>query len=335
MSQARSVAQQEGLQLVAREIQSTGEIGAALKSLERDIDVLWLWPDERFLADDILQRIFLFSFDRKLPVLGLSERHTHMGAVLSLSYASAKDIGWQAGDAVNKLIAEPKSMALANIALRQLKLTVNLKTARKLAVDTPDSIIRRADNAIKAPVYEEGDWWVFRIKTIYPGGKLEVEEHRVDYRNGKFESDDPAFLTGGDLAGTPSFLPFASVYLTDPTRRWLDFPLLPGKKWTFRYPRRYYLGRGRPTSAIAHGEVIGPAAQAVETTARKFDAIEIYRLDSLTIPAYLTYFYSPQTKSVVKLRGEVEVGDPRSSGRRFELELIAYGTEVTKKKDVR
>jgi hypothetical protein len=324
-SQARTVAQKENLQLIAREIRSPGEIAGALKSLENEIDVLWLWPDEAFLADDILQRIFLFSFERKIPVLGLSERHTQMGAVLSLSYGNAKDMGRQAGEVANKLLGDIKVASVPAIPLRETKLTVNLKTAHKLGVDVPDSIIQRADNAVKAPVYKEGDWWVFRIKTLYPSGKTQVEDHRVMYKNGKFETDDPSFLTGGDLPGTPTFLPFASVYLTDPQRKWLDFPLLPGKKWSFRYPRRYYLGRGRRTSAVANGEVIGQLAQPLDTPAGKFDAIKIQRLDSLAVPAYLTYFYSPHTKSVIKLRAGLAPEGSSSSGRRFELELVAYG----------
>jgi putative ABC transport system substrate-binding protein len=334
VSQARSVAQKEGIQLVTREIQSAGEIGTALTSLEHDIDVLWLWPDERFLADDILQRIFLFSFDRKIPVLGLSERHTQMGAVLSLSYASAKDIGRQAGEAVNKLITEPKSMALPNIALRQLKLTANLKTARKVGVDIPDSIIRRADNAVKAPVYKEGDWWVFRIRTLYPDGKIQAEDHRVAFKNGKLESDDPIFLTGADLRSTPSFLPFASVYVSDPRRNWLNFPLLPGKTWSFRYLSASYV-RSRPRWTLANAEVIGKTSNPIVTPAGTFEAIEISRSDYLTPTANLTYFYSSQTRSVVKLKAEIDPWHRESSGRRFELELIAYGNETTEKKDVR
>jgi putative ABC transport system substrate-binding protein len=333
VSQARAVAQKERLQLVTREIRSPAEISAALKSLENEMDVLWLVPDETFLADEILQRVFLFSFETKIPVLGLSERHTQMGALLSLSYGSAKDMGRQAGEVANRLMGEAGETPMAHVALRQVKLTLNLKTARKLDVEVPDSIIRRADNGVKVPVYKDGEWWVFRIKTIYLDGKVEVEEHRVTFQNGKFESDDPAFLTGGDLAGPPSFLAFASVYIAEPGTKWLDFPLLAGKKWSFRYPRRQYY-KGKPTWAMASAEVIGQVPQAVETQAGKFDAIEIHRVDSLSIPAYLTYFYSPQTKSVIKLRAEIHA-TADSSGRRFELELIAHGTDGTERKVLR
>jgi putative ABC transport system substrate-binding protein len=332
-SQARTVAQKENLQLIAREIRSPGEIAGALKSLENEIDVLWLWPDEAFLADDILQRIFLFSFERKIPVLGLSERHTQMGAVLSLSYGNAKDMGRQAGEVANKLLGDIKVASVPAIPLRETKLTVNLKTAHKLGVDVPDSIIQRADNAVKAPVYKEGDWWVFRINMIDPSGATKTEVHRVMFNNDKFASDDPSFLSGGDVAGTPYFLPFASVYLTDPARRWLDFPLVAGKKWSFRYRVRGGGFAGGPRfsfkSADADAEVIGKASHPIETAAGKFVAIEIGRTDN--VGGILAYYYSPQSQSVVKLRAR---GSGYQKGQ-YELELIAYGNGGNMGKDLR
>lgn len=323
--QARSVAHKENIQLVAREIRSSGEIAGALNSLEKEIDALWLWPDEAYLSDEILQRIFLFSFDKKVPVLGLSERHTQMGAVLALSYGRVRDMGRQAGEMANKILGEHRGSPLSNLNPRQTKLTVNLRTARKVGVDVPDTIIQRADNGIKVPTYKDGEWWMFRIKTIYPSGKTQVEDHRVVFKNGKFESDDPSFLTGGDLRGTPSFLPFASVYFSDSQRRWLDFPLLPGKKWSFRYWRHHYWGRSKRTFATADGEVIGPVPSPIETPAGTFEAIEIVRADQLTVAVYLNYFYSPLTKSVVRLTAGSDTKDPQWSGRRFELDLIDYG----------
>jgi putative tryptophan/tyrosine transport system substrate-binding protein len=330
LSQTRSVFQKEGFQLVTKDIRSANEIGGALKSLENQIDILWLWPNEMFLTDEILQRIFLFSFARKLPVLGLSERQTDMGALLSLSYRSAKDMGRLAGEAVSRLLNSETTMA-SHIAMRQLKLTVNFKTARKLDVELPGTIVRRADNVVKTPVYRDGDWWVFRIKIIDGHGTTKTEIHRVTFRQGKFESVDPSFLTGGDSAGTPLFLPFASVYLTDPARKWLDFPLTPGKKWSFRYRQTsgYNIVNGTPSlgTVQATAEVIGKPSYLIETPAGKFEAVEIWRTENIPDRAELSYFYSPVSQSVVKLRAEI-------LDAQFALELIAYGNGGTMGREI-
>jgi putative ABC transport system substrate-binding protein len=334
--QAQSVFEKEGLRLVLRHIRSAGEIGAALKSLENQTNVLWLWPDERFLTDEILQRIFLFSFARKIPVLGLSERQTAMGALLSLSYGSAKDLGRQAGEAVNRFLNDGRSTKMSHIIPRQLRLTVNFNTARKLDIAFPETIISRADNVVREPVYRNGDWWVFRIKIIDANGVTKTEIHRVLFKNSKFESDDPNFLTGGDVVGTPFFLPFASVYLTDPGRKWLDFPLIPGKRWSFRYSQRtghHFVqgGFGSLGTVNAHAEVIGKPSHLIETPAGKFETIEIWRTEYVGDRADLTYFYSPQSQSVVRLRAEVFA----NNAQQFELELIAYGNGGTMGKDIR
>jgi len=335
-AQAQSAAQKAKIQLVGRKIQSPGEIAAALKAFINEVDLLWLWPDERFLANDILQRIFLFSFEHKIPVLGLSELQTERGALLSLSYGSAKDMGKQAAELVNRIL-EQKMESLAPLAMpRKFKLTVNLKTARKLDIEVPDSIIRRADNAVKAPVYKEGDWWVFRIKVIDPNGATKTEVHRVMFSKDKFTSDDPSFLSGGDVPGSPYFLPFASVYLTDPARRWLDFPLLPGKTWSFRYFATASGWSGGPHHALfryvdAEAEVVGKAFDPIKTPAGQFTVIEIARTDDSHNT--LTYYYSPRSQSVVKLRAEVP-GLGKFAGQ-FELELLGYGNGGNMGKDLR
>ncbi len=105
--------------------------------------------------------------------------------------------------------------------------------------------------------------------------------------------------------------------------RSFDFPLVPGKKWTFRYSR-FRRHSGRHAWGHAEAEVIGPVPQPVETAAGKFNVIEIQRTDFLHPVAALTYFYSPKTKSVVKLTADIIRSGGRS-GPHFELELIKYG----------
>ena len=69
--------------------------------------------------------------------------------------------------------------------------------------------------SVKAPVDAEGDWWIFRVKS--PDF---IEEIRVDYNNDRFESDNLTFLNS---------IVWMSVYLKDSKKKWLKFPLVPGK----------------------------------------------------------------------------------------------------------
>jgi len=312
--QAALAARKQGIQLITREIRSTRTAIQAVRSLQDKIDALWVLPDETILADEVFQYMLLFSYQNKIPVLGLSERHTQMGALLSLSYGSSKDMGRQAGEIANRIFRGSQPESIPYTTPRQVKLTANLKAARKLKIEVPDSLLERADNAVKAPVYEEGDWWVFQVKE----DQKRPWNARVTYKDGKFESDDPAFLRGEDIPGDPRILVYASVYLSDPQKKWLDFPLVPGKKWSFRYPVEIGSEGFRDKYRVADAEVVGPVAQPMKTPAGSFNVIKIRRTDWRKNPVDLTYYYSPETKSVVKL-----TADKRR--KHYEMELIDYG----------
>jgi putative tryptophan/tyrosine transport system substrate-binding protein len=146
---AESVARREGLQLVTREITSPREITAALESLQDGIDALWILPDETTLSQPALQQILLFSYRRKIPVLGLSERHAQLGALLALSFASSEDIGRQAAELSVAILSGTKATEIPYTTPRQVSLTVNLKTAGKLGIEVPKTILGRATTVIQ------------------------------------------------------------------------------------------------------------------------------------------------------------------------------------------
>ncbi len=155
---AVAVARKQGIQLVTRQIRSANKAIQAVNFLRGKIDALWIVPDETILGDEIFQYMLLFSYENKVPVLGLSERQTEMGALLSLSYKSSKDMGRQAGEMANSILRESKPSRIPHTTPRQVKLSVNLRAARKLKVEVPNSLLAKVYNDIKAPVYNDGDW---------------------------------------------------------------------------------------------------------------------------------------------------------------------------------
>jgi putative ABC transport system substrate-binding protein len=149
VSQAESVAREQGLQLIAKQIQSPREAIQALDFLQGKIDMLWILPDETILAREVVQYMLLFSFRKKVPLLGLSERQARMGAVLSLSFGSSKDIGRQAGELAKTILGGKTPGRIPYTTVRQVKLTVNLKVAQKLGMEIPRSILEKADQIIQ------------------------------------------------------------------------------------------------------------------------------------------------------------------------------------------
>ena len=150
VSLADAIAREQGLQLITKEIRSPREAIPALDSLQEErIDALWIVPDETILAPEVVQYMLLFSYRNKVPLLGLSERHAQMGALLSLSFASSEDIGRQAGELANSILEGKTAAEIPYTTARQVKLIVNLKTAQKLGIEIPKSIIAMADNLIQ------------------------------------------------------------------------------------------------------------------------------------------------------------------------------------------
>jgi putative ABC transport system substrate-binding protein len=150
VAKAEAVAREGGLQLVTREIHSPKEAIVGLDALgEQGIDALWVLPDETNLAPAVLQQMLLFSYRRRVPLIGLSESQAQMGAVLSLSFASSEDIGRQAGELANSILAGKAPAEVPYTTARRVRLTVNLKAAQKLGMEIPKSILGLANHVIE------------------------------------------------------------------------------------------------------------------------------------------------------------------------------------------
>jgi putative tryptophan/tyrosine transport system substrate-binding protein len=149
VKRAEAVAREEGLQLITKEIASPKDAIAALESLQDGIDALWIVPDETILAQAVVQRMLLVSYRKKIPVLGLSERHAKMGALFSLSFASSEDIGRQAGELAQAVLGGKAAADVPYTTARKVNLTVNLTAARKLGMEIPKPVLGRATAVIQ------------------------------------------------------------------------------------------------------------------------------------------------------------------------------------------
>ena len=147
--QAQTVAREQGLELVTKEISSPKEVLGALESIQDGIDALWIVPDETVLSQAVVQQMLLFSYRRKIPLLGLSERHAQMGALFAMSFASGEDIGRQAGEIAHEILGGRAAAEVPYTNARKLYLTVNLKAAQKLGLEIPQAILTRATNVIQ------------------------------------------------------------------------------------------------------------------------------------------------------------------------------------------
>ena len=150
VTQANAVAQEEQIELIARDVVSAKEAIQAVKSLhQQGIDVFWILPDQTVLEPKVIEYILLLSYRNKIPLLGLSERQAQMGALLSISFGSSEDIGRQSGELSNGILAGKPAGAIPITTARTIRLTVNLKAAKKLGKEVPGSILDMADTVMR------------------------------------------------------------------------------------------------------------------------------------------------------------------------------------------
>jgi putative ABC transport system substrate-binding protein len=147
--QAQAVAREEGLELITREVSSPKDVVVALESLQDGIDALWIVPDETTLSQAVVQQMLLFSYRKRIPLLGLSDRHAQMGALFALSFASGEDIGRQAAELAQAILNGRAPSGVPYTNARKVYLTVNLKAAQKLGLEIPPAILARATNVIQ------------------------------------------------------------------------------------------------------------------------------------------------------------------------------------------
>jgi putative ABC transport system substrate-binding protein len=149
VKRATQVGREHGLEIIDREIRSAKEAIHALDSWQDAIQALWILPDEIVLTPEVVQYMVLFSYRKKIPLIGLSERQAQMGALLSLSFGSSEDIGRQAAELANNILEGQPPDRIPFTMARQVKLTVNLKAAEKLGIEIPKSLLGSASSVIQ------------------------------------------------------------------------------------------------------------------------------------------------------------------------------------------
>lgn len=91
IAEAKRAAEQNGMELLMRVVQSDQETLYNFKRMVRDIDGFWLFPDNRILSRRALLQIMDDAKHQRVPVLVTSESMLRIGASISVS-SVASDI---------------------------------------------------------------------------------------------------------------------------------------------------------------------------------------------------------------------------------------------------
>lgn len=143
VAEAQQVAAGMNLQLVTRPIKDYREIIPSLNQWLGQIDGFW------FIADDVVcqpanvKHLLLQTLKLRKPVMGISPAFVQTGALLSLS-CDYEDIGRQAGEICLRVLQGTKPADIPPTSPRQVKLHLNLNSAKTLGVTLSPEVIKSA-----------------------------------------------------------------------------------------------------------------------------------------------------------------------------------------------
>lgn len=147
VEEATAVAARNGLVLHTRQVTSRKDVPAALRALlrEEDIDALWMIPDDTVVTPESFKFLLLTSFENDLPFLAASDIFVKVGALASLM-PDYTDVGRQGCELATALTSGRTSPARINVVVpAKVRLSINLKTARKIGLAIPEEVIATAD----------------------------------------------------------------------------------------------------------------------------------------------------------------------------------------------
>ncbi len=136
------------LDLVAVPITSTKEIPDRLKSLQADIDILWIIPDRVVGSEKILKYIIKSMIIKQIPVVGFNEWFAQNGAILSFSL-DYEAIGKQTAILAQRVLGSQGPIEEFIQKPEQVKTIVNLKVAKKLSITVSDDLLIQVGEVIK------------------------------------------------------------------------------------------------------------------------------------------------------------------------------------------
>jgi hypothetical protein len=176
------------------------------------------------------------------------------------------------------------------------------------------------DTEVQAPVYQEGDSWIMKAteKNIrLPTSQVVQGEYEITYSNDKFRVFE---LKGGKRLRELDSRRLLGFMFFIPQREdnYVRFPLSEGMGWDITRTERFPGTTQSETRKVSY-KVSG--IENVTTPAGEFRSFKITRTDVGPKSSWVDeYYYSPETKSIIKLLGERSV-----TGDKREIELLKYG----------
>jgi len=137
--QAKVVARQLGLQLIALNVSTDKDLPQALDSLVSVVDGIWSVADPNLFNPKATRYILLNTVRKGIPFMGFSRYVVESGALCALDF-DYKAVGFQAGGIANRIIAGEAPDSIQVTTADVIWFHYNEKTAKRINVAIPEEL---------------------------------------------------------------------------------------------------------------------------------------------------------------------------------------------------
>ena len=114
-----------------------------LSSLSGNIDAFVLLPERDLITTKVLEKLYLFSFKEKIPVIGISEKYVKIGSLFSLGFDTT-EMGMQIGEMANMVLSKGSASGIPQSHPDRLDLYINSSTSEAMRVNMPETLLKTA-----------------------------------------------------------------------------------------------------------------------------------------------------------------------------------------------
>jgi len=102
-----------------------------------------LLPDANLLTAQVMSSVYLHSFRKNIPVLGISEANVKQGSLFAFVF-EPKAVSRQIGEKVQTILNGMEAGEISASPPRKYNLFINGNTARKMGINLPDEMLKKA-----------------------------------------------------------------------------------------------------------------------------------------------------------------------------------------------
>jgi putative ABC transport system substrate-binding protein len=123
-------------------VRSPSELVSTLERLDEPQAILLL-PDVTLITSAVMERAYLLSYRKNVPLLGISEGNVRQGSLFALVFDPAS-LGRQIGEEVAAALNGKAIAAMPPSPPHTFNLCINIETARRMGIAVPGEMLKRA-----------------------------------------------------------------------------------------------------------------------------------------------------------------------------------------------